>query len=330
VKLAIIIAIAFVLLIPIPISAQENINIVLKYVEKQELENSNLAIVEIFVINNSYESMNFENSFSLIDSKNTSFQMMSQETEIALNNECMTSIPVIPSRIPTVLKLCFELPKINEDFVLQVNHEEFNTTIHLYLETHNVKKEFSSIDFRKVYLTINDVKIKKSNIGDIVIVDMFIYNGYFSEGKHGMTNITLEPEAGRFYILDSNNIQGKIVWDVHLTGSIAEECKEPDKVNSGTFEKVQICFKRPIGASGSFSSELFLRIQESWNSGCTSCQKKIFELNPYLNTVNEESIQKIPDWVKNIFGWYSQDQVSEDELLNTIKYLINEKILIVN
>ena len=46
--------------------------------------------------------------------------------------------------------------------------------------------------------------------------------------------------------------------------------------------------------------------------------------------VGLELTEKIPDWVKNIFGWYAQDQVSEDELLNAIKYLINEKILIVN
>jgi len=39
---------------------------------------------------------------------------------------------------------------------------------------------------------------------------------------------------------------------------------------------------------------------------------------------------KIPDWVKNIFLWYGQDKVSEDELLNAIKYLINEKILVLN
>jgi hypothetical protein len=47
--------------------------------------------------------------------------------------------------------------------------------------------------------------------------------------------------------------------------------------------------------------------------------------------LNIENVDKseIPDWVKNIFGWYSQDQVSEDELLNAIKYLIDEGILIV-
>ena len=36
---------------------------------------------------------------------------------------------------------------------------------------------------------------------------------------------------------------------------------------------------------------------------------------------------KIPDWIKNIFIWYGQDQVSEDDLLNAIKFLINQGII---
>jgi len=54
---------------------------------------------------------------------------------------------------------------------------------------------------------------------------------------------------------------------------------------------------------------------------------------PQYDTIEQavglELIEKIPEWVKNIFGWYAEDQVSEDELLNAIKYLINEGILIV-
>lgn len=46
--------------------------------------------------------------------------------------------------------------------------------------------------------------------------------------------------------------------------------------------------------------------------------------------VGLELTAKIPDWIKNVFLWYGQDQVSEDELLNAIKYLIDEGILIVN
>ena len=44
----------------------------------------------------------------------------------------------------------------------------------------------------------------------------------------------------------------------------------------------------------------------------------------------ETSIQKIPEWVKNVFTWYAQDQISEDELLNAIKFLVNQGIINLN
>ena len=50
----------------------------------------------------------------------------------------------------------------------------------------------------------------------------------------------------------------------------------------------------------------------------------------YEITDVSESTTKIPTWVKNIFSWYAQDQVTEKELLDVIKYLINEKILLLN
>jgi len=39
------------------------------------------------------------------------------------------------------------------------------------------------------------------------------------------------------------------------------------------------------------------------------------------------SKQKIPEWVRNIFVWYAQDQVSEGELLNAIKFLVQQDII---
>jgi len=41
----------------------------------------------------------------------------------------------------------------------------------------------------------------------------------------------------------------------------------------------------------------------------------------------EPVVNKIPEWVKNIFTWYSQDQISEDEVLNAIKFLVNQGII---
>jgi len=45
------------------------------------------------------------------------------------------------------------------------------------------------------------------------------------------------------------------------------------------------------------------------------------------NSSQNESSQKIPEWVRNIFVWYAQEQVSEAELLNAIKYLVQQDII---
>ena len=51
-----------------------------------------------------------------------------------------------------------------------------------------------------------------------------------------------------------------------------------------------------------------------------------------INENNSELInsKKIPDWVKNIFIMYSYDEISENELLNAIKYLIEQGIIEIN
>ena len=42
-----------------------------------------------------------------------------------------------------------------------------------------------------------------------------------------------------------------------------------------------------------------------------------------------EQESKLPKWVKNIFIWYAEGQVGEDELINALQYLIKEGIIIV-
>ena len=43
-----------------------------------------------------------------------------------------------------------------------------------------------------------------------------------------------------------------------------------------------------------------------------------------------EEIQKIPEWVRNIFVWYGDELVSEQELLNAIKFLLEQRIITIN
>jgi len=36
---------------------------------------------------------------------------------------------------------------------------------------------------------------------------------------------------------------------------------------------------------------------------------------------------KIPEWVRNIFIWYAEDRISEDELIESLEFLIREGII---
>ena len=39
------------------------------------------------------------------------------------------------------------------------------------------------------------------------------------------------------------------------------------------------------------------------------------------------NVQKIPDWVRNIFIWYAEEQISETELLGAIQFLVQQGII---
>ena len=49
---------------------------------------------------------------------------------------------------------------------------------------------------------------------------------------------------------------------------------------------------------------------------------------PTIGSENQDKTgQKIPDWIRNIFVWYADGQIEEEEVLQAIKFLINEKII---
>ncbi len=52
-----------------------------------------------------------------------------------------------------------------------------------------------------------------------------------------------------------------------------------------------------------------------------SCMDENEELPP---TEQSEPTQRIPDWVRNIFIWYGDGIISEDELINALRFLIQE------
>jgi len=40
-----------------------------------------------------------------------------------------------------------------------------------------------------------------------------------------------------------------------------------------------------------------------------------------------ENVSKVPEWIRNIFIWYGESNISEDDLLNAIKFLVQNNII---
>ena len=68
-------------------------------------------------------------------------------------------------------------------------------------------------------------------------------------------------------------------------------------------------------------------VEELVTSNSTSDVEDIEELE-IENSVQPES--KIPSWVHDIFVWYADEIISENELLTALEYLIAQEIIIVN
>ncbi len=83
-------------------------------------------------------------------------------------------------------------------------------------------------------------------------------------------------------------------------------------------------------ADGVITDSEYLLILENWignksepTSVGTNDQSTIIQRN-------ELASSKLPEWIRNVFVWYADGKVSENELLNSIKYLVQEKIIILD
>ena len=67
---------------------------------------------------------------------------------------------------------------------------------------------------------------------------------------------------------------------------------------------------------------------------CVAAGNPVMESYPRQCRANDQTFvevietpQKIPDWIRNIFIWYGEYKVSEDELLNAINFLVQQEII---
>ena len=55
--------------------------------------------------------------------------------------------------------------------------------------------------------------------------------------------------------------------------------------------------------------------------------ENLAEITEGVETVTEESIEKIPNWVRQIFIWYAAEQITESDLLGAIQFLVQQGII---
>ena len=74
---------------------------------------------------------------------------------------------------------------------------------------------------------------------------------------------------------------------------------------------------------GSYDIEITSQCREIHRQVCT------YQYEDLVITIEEgvNQNQKVPIWVKNIFVWYAEEKVTEEELLGAIEFLINQNII---
>ena len=156
---------------------------------------------------------------------------------------------------------------------------------------------------------------------ETIIVDA---NGiiFATGGQYGPINII--DEEGNFSGIGGYGLlEGKYGWP----RGIALDSENTAYVTDYSREKILVYEKIPLEKipQDELEPEQIVCPQgfEPVNGKCPD--KPVILPDPNMD--NPELARKIPDWVRNIFIWYAEERISEDELLNAIQFLLDQGIL---
>jgi len=301
--------------------------ITLKYIEKHSFEDYDIGLVEFLVSNNSDSTFEIQkDSIFLVNKDGIKYSTFSEPSI----DDCEMNLFLVLPNIPEELIFCFKVPKdITEDyFMLIENTPIVQNEIPIYLNSHDLPEPASVVfDLRKAYLTIRDVEFFTSSIGRIAVIDMGIYNGQTAVNEEGkITPLKLPVTGKNIFTLGTDLRPSEVVWEEHFSIKEDQECPRPHSVGNG-YAEIRLCFNIYTTSKGGYDDELWLVLNDSASRYfCSSCtQEKRWYLTPFL--LEDEIAQIIPEWVRNIFLWYGQGQIGENDLINAIQYLIQEGII---
>jgi len=312
--------------------------ITIKSLKKISVGVSDFAVIELRVINNLDQDLDFsKKDIASLKHSNGKFfgSTATNQLEDEFNIECSVSEALVRSGLTKEILLCFEVSKDDqEEYLLVIDKDKTildnPKEIQLYLNSHNLPTEFSSFDISSVFLTIRDVKTKSISNYDLLIVDFTVYNGYAPLNRYGeVTPLSVPFDGKKFFVTDLNGNQYSALATEYSNTSYEEYCPKPNDVLSNQYAYRVYCFDIPKSTQKDTEYWLFLNNSPHRYFCGENCQEKMWSLSPFMSSSIMED-KKIPEWVRNIFIWYGEKAISEDDLIGAIQFLIKEGIIKIN
>jgi len=205
-----------------------------------------------------------------------------------------------------------------------------------------IQQSYADLDVETIELELLEWKKIESDKSDVLVLTISFFNNGKYEGY-------ITTDYVFFVDSQERTFEPEYYSDLQKKGFpiTIEDCplNYGPTINPGLSTEEINCYEVPKGIGDSFSLVHYSTLPSFCEYVDFDCTFKSFPFTLTQKTEpqtqidppslqldagpSDQSTQKIPDWVKNIFLWYGQDQISEDELLSAIKYLITEEILII-
>ena len=138
----------------------------------------------------------------------------------------------------------------------------------------------------------------------------------------------------KFEVIDKKTVytnQGEKLWMVDMTFTTDDKYYfiETD-IFDGYNDSWTITARTTVKDSKQawkFDTENLQKIREIIKSFTILKPDTTPELESEQVETPQTKIQKVPDWVRNIFIWYGEEQISETELLGAIQFLVQQGII---
>lgn len=184
---------------------------------------------------------------------------------------------------------------------------------------------------------MNKIKFLSVTVMSLLVVSSL---GQQALGQYG--GAPAQSSAGNYTVeINSDKESYNIGESVTFSGSV-NKYDENRSLRISIFDSNQnliLTQKTSVNADTTFSHKIILDeqfldgkyiVRAQYGNSQATVELISFVINSNQVTSAEQKLPeetKIPDWVKNVFLWYGQDKVSEDEIISAIQFLVKEGII---